>query len=153
MALYFVAYHGRFVFKGVAVGAGWQCIVAYVNITCYYLIGIPVGVVLGYVLQFQVKVSFFIFHLKFFDMWVQNTNQAAGRKKTPKALFEKSLMNCYLKYSYYDYCSLLVWMNYINLKEFWMTVGCLGWNAVRHTHSNNCTDDNYLQDGLGETGI
>ncbi|XP_017246387.1 protein DETOXIFICATION 21-like [Daucus carota subsp. sativus] len=43
------------VLSGVAVGAGWQSIVAYVNITCYYLIGIPVGVVLGYVLQFQVK--------------------------------------------------------------------------------------------------
>lgn len=43
------------VLSGVAVGAGWQSTVAYVNITCYYLIGIPVGVVLGYVLQFQVK--------------------------------------------------------------------------------------------------
>ncbi|GMP98129.1 hypothetical protein CsSME_00046132 [Camellia sinensis var. sinensis] len=41
--------------KGVAVGAGWQSIVAYVNITCYYLVGIPVGVVLGYVLNMQVK--------------------------------------------------------------------------------------------------
>ncbi|KAF2288133.1 hypothetical protein GH714_004599 [Hevea brasiliensis] len=35
------------VLSGVAVGAGWQSIVAYVNIACYYLIGIPVGVVLG----------------------------------------------------------------------------------------------------------
>ncbi|KAL8132252.1 hypothetical protein AgCh_007945 [Apium graveolens] len=43
------------VLSGVAVGAGWQSTVAYVNITCYYLIGIPIGVVLGYVLQFQVK--------------------------------------------------------------------------------------------------
>ncbi|KAF2288125.1 hypothetical protein GH714_004564 [Hevea brasiliensis] len=41
--------------SGVAVGAGWQTIVAYVNIACYYLIGIPVGVVLGYVLNMQVK--------------------------------------------------------------------------------------------------
>ncbi|KAL8127581.1 hypothetical protein AgCh_014476 [Apium graveolens] len=45
------------VFKGVAVGAGWQSTVAYVNITCCYLIGIPIGVVLGYALQLQVKVS------------------------------------------------------------------------------------------------
>lgn len=45
---------------GVAVGAGWQSTVAYVNIACYYLIGIPVGVVLGYVLDLQVKVSVFI---------------------------------------------------------------------------------------------
>ncbi|GMP98127.1 hypothetical protein CsSME_00046132 [Camellia sinensis var. sinensis] len=43
------------VLSGVAVGAGWQSIVAYVNITCYYLVGIPVGVVLGYVLNMQVK--------------------------------------------------------------------------------------------------
>ncbi|KAK1404566.1 Protein DETOXIFICATION [Heracleum sosnowskyi] len=43
------------VLSGVAVGAGLQSTVAYVNIACYYLIGIPVGVVLGYVLQLHVK--------------------------------------------------------------------------------------------------
>lgn len=43
------------VLSGVAVGAGWQSIVAYVNIGCYYLVGIPVGVVLGYVFKLQVK--------------------------------------------------------------------------------------------------
>ncbi|KAM5550481.1 protein DETOXIFICATION 21-like [Rosa sericea] len=43
------------VLSGVAVGAGRQKIVAYVNIACYYLIGIPVGVVLGYVVNLQVK--------------------------------------------------------------------------------------------------
>nr|GMD69745.1 protein DETOXIFICATION 21-like [Ipomoea batatas] len=43
------------VLSGVAVGAGWQSTVAYVNLGCYYLIGIPVGVVLGYVFKFQVK--------------------------------------------------------------------------------------------------
>ncbi|KAF5938029.1 hypothetical protein HYC85_025535 [Camellia sinensis] len=32
------------VLSGVAVGAGWQSIVAYVNIACYYLVGVPVGV-------------------------------------------------------------------------------------------------------------
>ena len=42
---------------GVAIGAGWQSIVAYVNIGCYYIIGIPVGVVLGNVLNLQVKVG------------------------------------------------------------------------------------------------
>lgn len=39
-------------------GAGWQSIVAYVNIACYYLIGIPIGVVLGYLTHLEVKVSF-----------------------------------------------------------------------------------------------
>ncbi|KAK7852242.1 protein DETOXIFICATION 21 isoform X1 [Quercus suber] len=43
------------VLSGVAVGAGWQSIVAYVNIACYYLVGIPVGVVLGYVVNMGVK--------------------------------------------------------------------------------------------------
>ncbi|KAH7854877.1 hypothetical protein Vadar_018643 [Vaccinium darrowii] len=43
------------VLSGVAVGAGWQSIVAYVNIACYYLVGVPVGVVLGYVFNLQVK--------------------------------------------------------------------------------------------------
>ncbi|XP_048226069.1 protein DETOXIFICATION 21 isoform X2 [Ricinus communis] len=43
------------VLSGVAIGAGWQSIVAYVNIACYYLIGIPVGIMLGYVFDMQVK--------------------------------------------------------------------------------------------------
>ncbi|XVF06715.1 hypothetical protein REPUB_Repub06bG0074600 [Reevesia pubescens] len=43
------------VLSGVAVGAGWQSIVAWVNIASYYLIGIPIGVVLGYVFDMEVK--------------------------------------------------------------------------------------------------
>ncbi|KAK4282053.1 hypothetical protein QN277_013474 [Acacia crassicarpa] len=43
------------VLSGVAVGAGWQSLVAYVNIGCYYIIGIPVGVVLSRFLHLQVK--------------------------------------------------------------------------------------------------
>ncbi|XVF42689.1 hypothetical protein PTKIN_Ptkin01aG0384800 [Pterospermum kingtungense] len=43
------------VLSGVAVGAGWQSIVAWVNIASYYLIGIPIGVVLGYVFNLEVK--------------------------------------------------------------------------------------------------
>ncbi|KAG5556151.1 hypothetical protein RHGRI_006693 [Rhododendron griersonianum] len=42
---------------GGAIGAGWQSIVAYVNIACYYLVGVPVGVMLGYVFHMQVKVA------------------------------------------------------------------------------------------------
>ncbi|CAB4286088.1 unnamed protein product [Prunus armeniaca] len=45
------------VLSGVALGAGWQSTVAYVNIASYYLIGIPVGVVLGYPLKLQVQVT------------------------------------------------------------------------------------------------
>ncbi|KAF7819213.1 protein DETOXIFICATION 21-like [Senna tora] len=43
------------VLSGVAVGAGWQSIVAYVNVGCYYIIGIPVGIVLGNIIHLQVK--------------------------------------------------------------------------------------------------
>ncbi|XP_058107628.1 protein DETOXIFICATION 21-like [Magnolia sinica] len=43
------------VLSGVAVGAGWQSVVAYVNLTCYYLIGIPIGAILGYAVGFGVK--------------------------------------------------------------------------------------------------
>ncbi|XP_073138671.1 protein DETOXIFICATION 21-like [Henckelia pumila] len=43
------------VLSGVAIGAGWQSSVAYVNIGSYYLVGIPFGVILGYVIKLQVK--------------------------------------------------------------------------------------------------
>ncbi|KAL6523321.1 hypothetical protein OROGR_016924 [Orobanche gracilis] len=43
------------VFSGVAVGAGMQATVAIVNIVCFYLIGLPVGLVLGYLAGLQVK--------------------------------------------------------------------------------------------------
>ncbi|KDP26653.1 hypothetical protein JCGZ_17811 [Jatropha curcas] len=36
------------VLSGVAIGAGWQAAVAYVNVGCYYLFGIPLGLVLVY---------------------------------------------------------------------------------------------------------
>ncbi|XP_042515952.1 protein DETOXIFICATION 20-like [Macadamia integrifolia] len=43
------------VLSGVAVGAGWQVIVAYVNIICYYCIGLPIGLLLYYVGHLDVK--------------------------------------------------------------------------------------------------
>ncbi|KAI9127720.1 hypothetical protein K1719_000713 [Acacia pycnantha] len=36
------------VLSGVAVGCGWQAFVAYVNVGCYYIIGIPLGALLGF---------------------------------------------------------------------------------------------------------
>lgn len=41
---------------GVAVGAGLQGTVAIINLCCYYLVGIPIGAVLGYVAGFEVEV-------------------------------------------------------------------------------------------------
>lgn len=43
------------VLSGVAIGAGWQSIVAYVNLASYYVVGVPVGAVLGYVFDFGVR--------------------------------------------------------------------------------------------------
>ncbi|PSS26895.1 Protein DETOXIFICATION like [Actinidia chinensis var. chinensis] len=40
--------------SGVAIGAGWQSYVAYVNIGCYYIFGIPLGLVLGYIFDMGV---------------------------------------------------------------------------------------------------
>ncbi|CAL0333920.1 unnamed protein product [Lupinus luteus] len=43
------------VLSGVAVGCGWQTFVAYVNVGCYYGIGIPFGSVLGFYFNFGAK--------------------------------------------------------------------------------------------------
>jgi len=43
------------VLSGVAIGAGWQAVVAYVNIACYYLFGIPLGLILGYKVDWGVR--------------------------------------------------------------------------------------------------
>ncbi|KAL5556510.1 hypothetical protein UlMin_038752 [Ulmus minor] len=37
------------VLSGVAVGSGWQSYVAYINLGCYYLIGVPLGFLMGWV--------------------------------------------------------------------------------------------------------
>uniref|UniRef100_A0A9I9CCU9 Uncharacterized protein n=1 Tax=Cucumis melo TaxID=3656 RepID=A0A9I9CCU9_CUCME len=42
------------VLSGVAVGAGWQAFVAYVNVGCYYLFGIPLGLLMGFALHWGV---------------------------------------------------------------------------------------------------
>ncbi|PWZ26219.1 Protein DETOXIFICATION 30 [Zea mays] len=39
------------VLSGVAVGAGWQWLVAYINLGCYYLVGIPVGYIIAFPLR------------------------------------------------------------------------------------------------------
>ncbi|CAL9164713.1 protein DETOXIFICATION 40-like [Musa acuminata AAA Group] len=36
------------VLSGVAVGCGWQAFVAYVNVGCYYIVGVPAGCFLGF---------------------------------------------------------------------------------------------------------
>ncbi|KAK3030169.1 hypothetical protein RJ639_039646, partial [Escallonia herrerae] len=43
------------ILSGVAVGCGWQALVAYVNIGSYYLVGVPLGIILGWLLSFSIK--------------------------------------------------------------------------------------------------
>ncbi|KAJ4899480.1 detoxifying efflux carrier 35 [Raphanus sativus] len=35
-------------FRGVAIGGGWQGLVAYITLGCYYIFGLPFGYLLGY---------------------------------------------------------------------------------------------------------
>lgn len=46
------------VLSGVAVGSGWQSYVAYINLGCYYLIGVPMGLAMGW-----------LFHLGVMGIW------------------------------------------------------------------------------------
>ncbi|KAJ0086953.1 hypothetical protein Patl1_08592 [Pistacia atlantica] len=44
------------VLSGVAVGSGWQAKVAYINLGCYYLVGLPLGFLLGWFLHWGVMI-------------------------------------------------------------------------------------------------
>ncbi|RVW46391.1 Protein detoxification 40 [Vitis vinifera] len=43
------------VLSGVAVGCGWQAFVAYVNVGCYYIVGVPLGSLLGFYFKLGAK--------------------------------------------------------------------------------------------------
>ncbi|KAI9097917.1 hypothetical protein K1719_025688 [Acacia pycnantha] len=43
------------VLSGVAVGSGWQASVAYINLGCYYVVGLPLGFLMGWVFKLGVK--------------------------------------------------------------------------------------------------
>ncbi|KAJ1691978.1 hypothetical protein LUZ63_016133 [Rhynchospora breviuscula] len=43
------------VLSGVAVGCGWQTFVAYVNVGCYYIVGVPLGIFLGFKFKLGAK--------------------------------------------------------------------------------------------------
>ncbi|XP_037461736.1 protein DETOXIFICATION 35-like [Triticum dicoccoides] len=42
------------VVSGVAIGGGWQGLVAYINLVCYYVFGLPLGYLLGYKFNYGV---------------------------------------------------------------------------------------------------
>ncbi|TKY45239.1 TRANSPARENT TESTA protein 12 [Spatholobus suberectus] len=43
------------VMSGVAIGSGWQVMVGYINLACYYTVGLPVGIFLGFKQHLGVK--------------------------------------------------------------------------------------------------
>ncbi|KAF6145683.1 hypothetical protein GIB67_002777 [Kingdonia uniflora] len=45
------------ILSGVAVGAGWQALIAYVNVACYYLVGLSAAIVLGFIFNLGLEVS------------------------------------------------------------------------------------------------
>jgi Na+-driven multidrug efflux pump len=47
------------IFLGVAVGAGWQSLVAYINLGCYYIVGLPAGILLGFTFGFGAEVIYY----------------------------------------------------------------------------------------------
>jgi Na+-driven multidrug efflux pump len=59
-------------FAGVAVGAGRQSVVAYINIGCYFLIGVPVGCLLGYVADLGITVRRFFFFFVYINIFLKN---------------------------------------------------------------------------------
>jgi Na+-driven multidrug efflux pump len=65
----------------VAIGAGWQAIVAYVNIACYYLFGVPLGLIMGYKLDMGVKVSLFSLPLFYFILFHFSYEENKKKKK------------------------------------------------------------------------
>ncbi|KAL8534264.1 hypothetical protein ACS0TY_010316 [Phlomoides rotata] len=77
--------------SGVAIGAGWQGLVAYVNIACYYIFGIPLGLILGYALDMGVKgiwigmvagtllQTLVLFYIVYKTNWEKESDAAAQR--------------------------------------------------------------------------
>ncbi|KAL3511332.1 hypothetical protein ACH5RR_030733 [Cinchona calisaya] len=45
----------QYTLSGVAIGAGWQNFVAYMNAACYFFLGVPLGALLGYKFDMGVK--------------------------------------------------------------------------------------------------
>ncbi|KAK7343706.1 hypothetical protein VNO77_12665 [Canavalia gladiata] len=43
------------IMSGVAIGSGWQVMVAYINLACYYMVGLPLGFLLGFKANLGVK--------------------------------------------------------------------------------------------------
>ncbi|XP_047322468.1 protein DETOXIFICATION 30-like [Impatiens glandulifera] len=79
--------------SGVAIGAGWQAYVAYVNLVSYYVFGIPLGLLLAYIMDMGVKgiwygmiggtgvQTCFLFWMIYRTNWNKEASMAEGRIK------------------------------------------------------------------------
>ncbi|XP_028101771.1 protein DETOXIFICATION 29-like [Camellia sinensis] len=55
LGLAIVVYGVQLALAGVAIGAGWQAYIAYVNLGCYYLFGIPLSLLMGFKFNMGIK--------------------------------------------------------------------------------------------------
>ncbi|PKA55657.1 Protein transparent TESTA 12 [Apostasia shenzhenica] len=80
------------VLTGVAVGAGWQALVAYINLGCYYVIGLPLGYLLGIKLDMGLEVVVLLYYFAFYDL--SRGLKFSGRVDllSVSALFEMELL-------------------------------------------------------------
>lgn len=68
-------------FSGVAIGSGWQAVVAYVNLATYYIIGLPIGCILGFKTILGVAVcwtSFSLFKLQIIHQIIVTPTHCLG---------------------------------------------------------------------------
>ncbi|OIT19651.1 PREDICTED: protein DETOXIFICATION 40-like [Nicotiana attenuata] len=93
------------VLSGVAVGCGWQAFVAYVNVGCYYVVGIPLGVILGFNFKLEAKgiwlgmlggtamQTIILLWVTFRTNWEQEVEKAKSRLNMWQDQSKKPLLN------------------------------------------------------------
>lgn len=91
--------YGKFtlICTGLAVGAGWQTHVACVNIACYYLFGIPLGITLAYILHVGVRVLTHLY-FPFSHSFLSNLHQGSDLRfhwKTRDCLISRNQLTVF----------------------------------------------------------
>ncbi|GMN44964.1 hypothetical protein TIFTF001_014150 [Ficus carica] len=69
------------VISGVAVGGGWQALVAYINLFCYYVIGLPLGFLLGYKTNLKVE-TLILVYIIYKTNWTKEVERASERLRS-----------------------------------------------------------------------
>ncbi|KAJ0265251.1 Protein DETOXIFICATION 34 [Hirschfeldia incana] len=101
------------VISGVAVGGGWQAPVAYINLICYYVFGLPLGFLLGYKTRLGVQgiwigmicgtslQTLILVYMIYKTNWNKEVEQASERMKQWGAGYEKLEKTHFLR-GYHD---------------------------------------------------